>query len=457
MSSDARNGRGGSDRRRTRGTAGDGTRNLNATDRGAVNREKDGDREGRPGHPYDANSNRRARPAGMDNSAPAGRSNRAAGAGVTARSDIYARYPADRAAPDLPRRNPRVRRPPPGKFDFLSGFFRPFTVFRRRMKRRIKETGGVRLYRFIRLVFTLIIVAGLAAAAYAAATRKNAGEVFVGDVRVGTVRMKSGATAEKYVEFAVNKIENEVGMRVLINEEVVFNAVYAPKSRVVSDESIIAAIAAALTYKVEAAVITVDGERFAALKSEHDAEEVKNTILDAYVQEGSEYILKGFVENFKTDMVFIEKNELTDMDRAYRALTETAGAETAYTVKSGDSIWQIALDAGMSMDELYDINPGLNSNIRVGQQITLLMQKPVLSVRTVEEIKYTEVLPKTVEYMMNSSQPRTYSRVIQQGRDGQQEVTAHVERINGFTVDTRAVDYFITVPAVNDVIEVGTR
>jgi len=380
----------------------------------------------------------------------------ASGSSREDRADVYARYSAGRPLPDGTRRTAR-KRPPPGRFDFLKDFFRPLAVFRRRIKRRIKETGGARLYLFIRLLFTCIILAALSFAVYAIATRKNAGEVFVGDIRVGIVRMRSNVTAEKYLEFAVNKIENEIGMRVKINEDVTFNAVYAPKSRILSDENIIAAIAAKLTYKVEAAVISVDKKRFAALKSASEAEEIKNTILDAYVQEGSEYIKKEFVEDFRIDMVFIEKSELTDADRAYRLLTDTADTETVYTVKSGDSLWQIAQSAGMSMNELYDLNPGVNSTIRAGQQITLMMQKPVLSVRTVEEIKYTEVLPKTVEYLSNSTQPRSYSRVIQQGRDGQQEVTAHVERINGFPVETRAVDFLITVPAVNDVIEIGLR
>jgi len=289
------------------------------------------------------------------------------------------------------------------------------------------------------------------------ATRKNACEVTVGGIRVGIIKANKKITAASLRDIAVNKIENEIDMRIQIVEEVAFTPIHASSKSMSAEEHIISAIAGALTYKVEAAVITVGGERYAALKKTQEAEEIRVNLLNAYVQEGSVIIEKDFVEDFAITPVFVEMSELTDSERAYRELTATTGIEQAYSVRGGDTLWQIAVDYGMTLDELYALNPGLTPNIYVGQQIVMLSQKPVLSVRTVEEVRYTEVLPKSVEYIYNNQQPKTYSRVIQQGRDGQQDVTSHIERVNGFTVDSRVVDYTVTTPAVNDVIELGTK
>ena len=313
------------------------------------------------------------------------------------------------------------------------------------------------LYRFLTLLAGALILVALIAAAVLALNRKNAVDVYVGETRVGAVKFNKKVSADSLRDIAVNKIENEIGMRIRANETVIFLPVHAQKKNMTTEEMIIAAIAGALTYKVEAAVITVDGERFAALKSEQEAETIRLNILNSYVQEGSVIVEKDFVEDFSVDLIFVEMNEITDSDRAYAELTATTGAEQKYSVRKGDSLWQISIDSGMSLDELYELNPDLSSNIYVGQQISILTQKPVLSVRTVEEFIYTEVIPKSTEYMQNSTQLKSYSRVIQQGRDGQQDVTSHIERINGFTVDSKVVDYVVTVPAVDDIIEIGTK
>ena len=354
-------------------------------------------------------------------------------------------------------RNQRRRPPPPGRLDFLKGIFRPFHTARIRVKRYVKQAGGPNLYRLAVFALSLLIIAATAAAAGYAALRKNANDVLVGDTRAGTIKINKKITAASLRDLAVNKIENEIGMRIRINEEVSFEPVRASGKSLNTEEYIVASIAGALTYNVEAAVITVDGERLAALKNIPEAEAIRDNILESYVQEGSVIIEKGFVEDFEIRLEFIEQNELTDTDRAYRELTATTGAELIHTVRGGDTLWQISLDSGMSLDELYELNPGLTSNIRDGQEIVMITQKPVLSVRTVEEVKYTEVIPKKTEYIQNSSQLKTYSRVIQQGRDGQQDVTAHIIRINGFTTDKEIVDFVVTSPEVNDVIEVGTK
>ena len=354
-------------------------------------------------------------------------------------------------------RTQRRRPPPPGRLDFLRGAFRPLKTLRIRFKRRVKQTGGPTFYRLLTLFASIAIAIALLAGTIYLAARKNANDVYVGDARVGSIKMNKKVTADSLKNIAVNKIENEIGMRILINEEVTFNPARTSSKNTMTEESVIAAIADALTYKVEAAVISVEGGRFAALKSITEAESIRENLLNAYVQEGSIIVELDFVEDFKIIPQFIEIYELIDSERAYRELTATAGVEETYTVRGGDTLWQISVNSGMSLDELYELNPGLTSNIYVGQQIKMTMQKPVLSVRTVEEVKYTEVVPKSTEYISNNTQPKTYSRVIQQGRDGQQDVTSHIERINGFTVGSKVVDYIITNPAVDDIIEIGTK
>ena len=49
-----------------------------------------------------------------------------------------------------------------------------------------------------------------------------------------------------------------------------------------------------------------------------------------------------------------------------------------YTVKDGDTIWDIAAENGMSVDELQKANPGFDPNkLYIGQQLNLFVIKPL--------------------------------------------------------------------------------
>ena len=364
--------------------------------------------------------------------------------------------------PNEPRRpayygQTRRRPPPPGRLDFLKGAFAPLGSRVLRMRRRIKKTGGLQFYRLLTLTGVLILIAAAITGIVMYAARNNANEVYTGETRAGVIKMNKKITAETLKNLAVNKIESEIGMRISVFEEVYFKPAHASSKNIMTEEQVIAVMAGAFTYTVEAAEIHVDGERYAVLKNAAEAETVRDNIIEAYVQEGSVIIEKGFVEDFLITLNFVDRGELMDSDRAYRELTRTTGTQQNYTVRKGDTLWQISVDTGMSMDDLYSLNPGLTQNIFVGQTIVLTALKPVLSVRTVEEVTHTEVVPKTIEYIQNNTQLKSYSRVIQQGRDGQQDVISHIERVNGFTIGSVMIDYTITTPAVPDIIEVGTK
>ena len=314
-----------------------------------------------------------------------------------------------------------------------------------------------RLDRVLRFTLVLLVAAGLITAAAALIVRKNAREVYVGETKVGVIKQNKKVTEVSLRDLAVNKIENDIGMNIRINEAISFKDARSPRKSLYTDESVISAIASALTYKVEAAVILVGGEPLAALKSMAEADEISERILDSYAAEGSNIISKEFVEDVKITLEFIEPAELTDYDRAYRALTASTGAQQVYIVREGDSLWQISLNTGMTLDELYELNPGLKPDIFAGQRIQIVAKNPILSVRTVEEVIYEEEVKRSVEYIYNDTQPRSYSRTVQQGRDGKRDAVCHIERVNGLTVDSRVFEYIMKLETINDVIEVGIK
>jgi uncharacterized protein YabE (DUF348 family) len=92
-----------------------------------------------------------------------------------------------------------------------------------------------------------------------------------------------------------------------------------------------------------------------------------------------------------------------------------------------------------------------------GQMIKIITPKPRLSVRTVEEITYTDAEKRRVDEQPNNAQPASFRRVIQEGRDGTREVMAHLTRINGVEQERREITSRTLLPAEPQIVEVGTQ
>lgn len=87
------------------------------------------------------------------------------------------------------------------------------------------------------------------------------------------------------------------------------------------------------------------------------------------VPENEEYIINPF----ESGGLLNEVNTFKKGGRLRRAASEgfASGASKKYTVKAGDSPWQIAHDAKISLDELYRLNPNARKMIYPGDVLTL--------------------------------------------------------------------------------------
>ena len=105
------------------------------------------------------------------------------------------------------------------------------------------------------------------------------------------------------------------------------------------------------------------------------------------------------------------------------------------------------------------LNEGANltGGIRVGQGINVPVQKPKISVKTVETQVLTAVEPKTYQTQYDDTKPSSYQKVIQQGKAGQKKSTIRITRINGEVTEEKEVDKEIIQEAVPEIIVKGTQ
>ena len=311
-------------------------------------------------------------------------------------------------------------------------------------------------WRFIAVASGLVL--GVATAVLIS-NAKNAYEIYLDEVSLGVyIPFDKNLTPEHLQRTAEGKLANDVGSPVAVNETVSIKPARANRRDMVTEESAIATVYGRFTYMLEATVLRLDGAELAVLKSDADVDAVLDTMSQPYIRSTNTLAERGFVESVEFVKKFVETSEVLTVEQAVAQLGRRVNQNEPYTVRSGDSLWDIAVAAGLSLDALYEMNPGLTESIKPGQMITIATSRPLLSMRTVEESRSVVIVPKPVDRVENPDESVGYERVVQEGTDGEKEEVVRIVRINGVESARETVrDGVVTKPAVTEIIEVGTK
>ena len=307
----------------------------------------------------------------------------------------------------------------------------------------------------------VLVLGGSGYGIYRALTNKNGLSVSINDAPIGIIKIvKDKEITGAYLQdLAVKKLEQSVGMRVQVNETVSVEAVHASNKEFVTENYVVNEILNRFTYLVEAAAITVNGQEMALVRTVQEANDILDGIKDAYLQDGMEFISSNFVEDVQVTLMFREEEEIITKDRADEILTANVAEQEIYTIRQGDSLDAIAAGVGMTRDEIIRLNPGYSaaSILRIGATLTLTVPKPILSVETREQVTQPGVIEKPVQIQYNENEHRSYTKILRQGREGQETLTVNIVRINGFEDRREIVDRVTIVEPEVEIKEVGTN
>lgn len=328
---------------------------------------------------------------------------------------------------------------------------------------------------------------------------KNGAEVFVGKECIGILKDTS-TTGEKLTKALETQLKEETGTTVQINEKITVRKIHIPKEKkknICTVEYLLPKLRNVITYKVEASVIFVDDSKVAALAKKEEADKVLKTLKNIATEESAEKKEKNkpeetkqtntssknttndtkkektdstdslkkesrvkidFVEKVTIENQFVESSELLSVEDAVKLMQGTTSVTEAYTVQEGDTLGKIASSHNMSQKELLEMNEGMTTStpVVIGKVLNVKVQKPMVSVKSVETQELIMVEKKTYQYQDDPTKPKSYQRVIQRGRDGQKKCTIQITRVNNFITEEKEISKEIIQEAVPEIIARGT-
>ncbi len=117
----------------------------------------------------------------------------------------------------------------------------------------------------------------------------------------------------------------------------------------------------------------------------------------------------------------------------------------------------IADKNGIPYSQFKALNPEIETTCMIGQKALIATEKPFLSVKVVKTETYDETIPYEKETTEDSSQYKGYTKTVQNGKEGHQQVTASVEYVDGYETSREILSTVVTEEPVTEKVVVGTK
>ena len=177
----------------------------------------------------------------------------------------------------------------------------------------------------------------------------------------------------------------------------------------------------------------------------------------------------SIIENiYIKNKITIKKSNVPVDEKIYQTVDElsqylifgTTKPQAKYTVKEGDTIYDVAFNNKISTEEFLIANPDLhdeNSLLAAGQEVTLGILNPQFSVVEEDYIVKDEESNYLTETILDGSKCTNHSEVTQHGSKGLNRVTQIVQKVNGEIVNTAPVSTVILKESVKEIIKKGSK
>ena len=215
----------------------------------------------------------------------------------------------------------------------------------------------------------------------------------------------------------------------------------------------------------EGTALYLDGE-LTAVCSDGDALRAYFTSrLEPYEVPDDPNVSVGFNKQVTLEDGLYFKDSLQDYADVEKALSDVKQAQKAYTVKNGDTLWDIAHKNDLTFRELCALNTNFKggplnekSNIREGDELIVTKEEAALEVRITRIETREEEVAFAIETTKSNEYTKGTTKVLQEGQNGLRRVTfQNVYDTNNVLVEQTILSTEVIKEPVNKKVVQGTK
>ncbi len=257
------------------------------------------------------------------------------------------------------------------------------------------------------------------------------------------------------VESACSQISAKTGFDVCFESRPVFKPMIMWKFQSIDLNNVAASLISKVAYRKKGYAVNVNGKEIVVVDSRQLAEQLLEKLKEPFRKTPGTKV--EFVDDVRIEEKAINEFAEISFEEALSQLTRSEKEPKVYRVQKGDSLWVIARNNGMTIDQIAELNPGLTEVIKEGQEIKLERPVPLIKVKTTEVKTVEEKIPFDVIRENDSSRYRNQRIVISRGIDGQKLVNVEIVKVNGMEVDRNVLTEKVLKQPIAQKEKVGTK
>ncbi|WP_193708339.1 C40 family peptidase [Alkalibaculum sporogenes] len=287
-------------------------------------------------------------------------------------------------------------------------------------------------------------------------------QLHLNDELIGTISEMS--IAEDALISIEEQISAEFGAEANYEFETTIKEVRVPKDQIIDQEELENLIYDNLQIYKPAAVIFLDGKEILALETKEQAESILNHIKEPFVEKIDQ--IKGNVEvldiSFNQDIEIAMKDvpieEIFSTEKALNEIEKSKEQVQTYEIASGDNAWNVSRSFNTAVNKLQEANPDKSlEDLMPGDKINLVVEKPYIDVTaTVKQITQEAIAFET-ENENSSSLYTGETKVKQEGKKGEKEITKEITYLNGAIDSQKVIDEKVITKPTKKIVLVGTK
>ena len=182
-----------------------------------------------------------------------------------------------------------------------------------------------------------------------------------------------------------------------------------------------------------------------------------SAVAEQGVDDGVKYV--GFADTIQVMETYVNASQIKDKDTAYTEMTTKNAEAGIYVVEPGDALSIIAEKNNISVDEIKELNPQIESddNIYYDDRLNITVPKAALQILVEKQETYKESYNEDVVYQDDDSMFIGETEVVQEGTPGSHVVTDLVTYKDDVESERENLKETVEVAAVAEVVKRGTK
>lgn len=174
-------------------------------------------------------------------------------------------------------------------------------------------------------------------------------------------------------------------------------------------------------------------------------------------EDGVKYV--GFADTIQVVETYVNTAQIKDKDSAYADMTTKNAEASIYVVEPGDALSVIAEKNNLTVDEIKELNPQIESDddIYYDDRLNITVPKAAIQVLVEKQETYKESYNEDVVYQDDDSMYIGETEVVQEGTPGSHVVTDLVTYKDDVESDRKELQETVEVAAVAEVVKRGTK